>query len=496
MTTIPLLIMAGTVAAAGYLVFKFLLKLYRKPVLAIDLSPIDQPKWSDPKKIDELTEAFLCNGFEKAGDYRCGQLPSLILSGFVRPSEQTAGVIYDHPTCGIWVDCYVEYEDGGSLTVSNAPAGQEMDPMPQRTKIYSRETAVDALLKKLRAEARHGERVTITKEVFSSHVEDTYQKEMKWRLERGGPSSLEVLRVANTLGQSLDSEQLQEATQKIDGAWMKDNGKLKAKKRGPYPFDLPQEFQRPDTFRMKLEQTSDPVPRLNVQALPVYLVLIAALISWCYHGYHYNEEHYPVSLTALMVFFSVLIVLVLLFLGFYDYHRRVRLCPVLKRLADLRPGAFLVIRGSSPSLFYGREKWLGRLVFGEGGEHERASTRLDAVTWKPLGSLTISRSTLLGKVFGRSEEEVLPLTESEFSRAFTVSATDIRLARELLAPAVSEALLRLQEIGRPLVEVDGSRVSIYIECDLSRPRKEATLGRFLEEAEGILETVVQKAGQR
>ncbi|MCU0597563.1 MAG: hypothetical protein MUC98_19170 [Desulfobacterota bacterium] len=170
MTTIPLLIIAGTVAAAGYLVSKFLLKLYRKPVLAIDLSPIDQPKWSDPKKIDELTEAFLCNGFEKAGHYRCWQIPSLILSGFVRPSEQTAGVIYDHPTSGIWVDCYVEYEDGGSLTVSNAPSGQEMDPMPQRTKIYSRETAVDALLKKLRAEARHGERVTITKEVFSSHV--------------------------------------------------------------------------------------------------------------------------------------------------------------------------------------------------------------------------------------------------------------------------------------------------------------------------------------
>jgi hypothetical protein len=494
MTTITLLIIAGTVVAAGWLIFKFLLKLYRKPILEITLSPLDHPRWSNTQKITDLADSFLRLGFEAAGNYSCWEIPSLILSGFVRPSEQTAGVIYDHPTGGIWVDCYVQYTDGGSLTVSTAPTGHELDHMPQQTKIYSTGSSVDELLIRLRAERRHAERLTITKEEFPSHFEDSYRKEMNWRMERGGPSSLEVMRVANAMGRSLDSENLQNATQKIDDAWVKEKNKPKMKKRGPYEFDLPKEFQPPETFRLKLKQKSEPLPQLNVAALPVYLVLITPLVYWCYYGYQYNETHYPVSLTALIVFFSVLIALSLILMGFHDYHRRVRMCPVLKRVADLRPGAFLVIKGSSPSLLYARENWFGKLSFREGGEHEKASTRLDAVTNQSVGLLTISRNTLLNKVLW-SDKETLPLPESDFSRKFTVSGTDSEFAEKPLSPVISDAILRLEEIGRPFVEFDGSRVRIQIAGDLSRPRKEALLGKFLEEAEGIIEATVQQAGQ-
>jgi hypothetical protein len=495
MTTSTFLIITGTVVIAGYLIFKFLLKFYRKPILEIDLSPIDRPKWSDSRKIKDLADAFLRNGFEEAGNYSCWQIPSLIVAGFVRPSEQMAGVLYDHPAAGIWADCYVQYADGGSLTVSNARAGQEMDHMPQQTKIYATGSSVDELLKRLRAERRHAERLTITKEEFSSLFEDSYRKEMKWRMERGGPSSLEVMRVANAMGQSLDSEKLQNATQKIDDSWIREKSKPEVKKRGPYGFDLPKEFQRPERFRLKLEQKSEPVPQLNVAALPVYLVLITALVYWCYYGYQYNETHYPVSLTALIIFFSVLIAFSLILMGFHDYHRRVRMCPVLKRVADLRPGAFLVIKGSSPSLLYARENWLGKLSFRESGEHQKASTRLDAVTEHSLGSLAISRNTLMSKVFGRSDKETLPLPESDFSRKFTVSSTDTEFAEKLLNPATSDALLRLEKFGRPFVEMNGNSVGVEIEDDLSRPRKEAVLIEFLEEAEGIIEATVQQAGQ-
>jgi hypothetical protein len=495
MTTSTFLIITGTVVIAGYLIFKFLLKFYRKPILEIDLSPIDRPKWSDSRKIKDLADAFLRNGFEEAGNYSCWQIPSLIVAGFVRPSEQMAGVLYDHPAAGIWADCYVQYADGGSLTVSNARAGQEMDHMPQQTKIYATGSSVDELLKRLRAERRHAERLTITKEEFSSLFEDSYRKEMKWRMERGGPSSLEVMRVANAMGQSLDSEKLQNATQKIDDSWIREKSKPEVKKRGPYGFDLPKEFQRPERFRLKLEQKSEPVPQFNVAALPVYLVLITALVYWCYYGYQYNETHYPVSLTALIIFFSVLIAFSLILMGFHDYHRRVRMCPVLKRVADLRPGAFLVIKGSSPSLLYARENWLGKLSFRESGEHQKASTRLDAVTEHSLGSLAISRNTLMSKVFGRSDKETLPLPESEFSRKFTVSSTDTEFAEKLLNPATSDALLRLEKFGRPFVEMNGNSVGVEIEDDLSRPRKEAVLIEFLEEAEGIIEATVQQAGQ-
>ena len=490
-----LLVIAGTVGIAGYLLFRFLLNLYRKPILEINLSPLDHPKWSDKQKITDLVDSFLRNGFEAAGNYKCWEIPSLIVSGFVRPSEQITGVIYDHPISGIWIDFYVQYTDGESLTVSNAPRGHEMDHMPQQTKIYCKESSADELLNKLMDEMKKVERIPITKEDFPSHFEDQYRKEMKWRTDRGGPTSLEVMRVANAMGESLDSERLQDVTQKIDNAWMREKTKPKQKQIGSYEFDLPMEFQQPEGFRLKLEQKSEPIPQLNVPALPVYLVLITALAYWCYYGYEYNETHYPVSLTALIVFFSVFIALSLILMGFHDYRRRVRMCPLLKRVAALRAGAFLVIKGSSPSLFYARENWIGKLSFREGGEHEKASTRLDAVTKHSTGSLTISRNSLLGKVIGRSDKETLPLPESDFSRKFTVSGTDFAFAQKLLSPAISDAILRLEEIGRPFVEIDGTRVGLQIEDDLSRPRKEAVLGKFLEEAEAIVEATVQQSGQ-
>lgn len=493
--TALILIITGTVLVAGFLIFKFLINLYRKPILEITLSPVDNPKWSDTQKITGLVDSFLRNGFESAGNYRCWEIPSLIVSGFVRPSEQLAGVLYDHPTSGIWADVYVQYADGGSLTVSNAPAGNELDHLPQQTKIYCKGGSIDELLKRLLAETKKAGRIAITKEEFPSHFEDQYQKEMKWRMERGGPSSLEVMRVANDMGESLDSERLQDATQKISKTWMKEKSKPKKIKSRPYEAVLPEEFVQPDTFRQKMEQRSEPIPQLNLPALPVYLVFIAALAYWCYYGYQYNETHFPVSLTALIVFFSVFIVVFAIMMSFHEHHRRVRMCPLLKRIADLRPGAFLVIKGSSPSLFYAREEWIGKVRFEQGSKHENAFTRLDAITKHSMGSLTITKNTLFNKVLGWSDEETIPLPESDFSRKFSVSGTDTQFAEKLLSPAISDALLRLEEFGRPLVEIDRNSVGIEIRADLSGPRKEAVLGKFLEEAETIIEATVQKAGQ-
>ena len=97
---ITLLIISGTAVLAGWLIFKFLINLYRKPVLEINLSSVDNPKWSEIQKVTELVDSFLRNGFEAAGSYKCWEIPSLMISGFVRPSEQLTGILYDHPTSG------------------------------------------------------------------------------------------------------------------------------------------------------------------------------------------------------------------------------------------------------------------------------------------------------------------------------------------------------------------------------------------------------------
>ena len=495
MTNTTLLLIIGTAIVAGWLVFKLLLNLYRKPILEITLSPLDHPRWSDLEKITGLIDSFLRNGFEPAGNYGCREIPALIVSGFVQPSEQLAGVIYDHPTAGIWADLYVQYTDGGSLTVSSAAMGHELDSMPQQTKIYCPGNTVDELLKRLLAERKDTGRQTITREEFSSHFEESYEKEMKWRADRGGPTSLEVMRVANAMGESLDTEGLQQATQKTDQAWSKEKSRPRKKKGALYEPVLPKGFQQPETFRREMERKSAPIPRLTVPALPVYLVFIFVLAYWSYYGYQYNETHYPVSLTAVILFFAVVLVLVVALVRFHEYHRQVRLCPLLKRTADLRPGAFLVIQGSSPSLFYARESWIGKLSFIDNIENENTFTRLDAVTKHSTGSLTISRNSLIQKVIGWSDKETIPLPESDFTRKFSVSGTDTELAVRLLNTGITDALLRLADLGRPLVLIHGNSVSIETGDDLSRPRKEEVLGKFLEEAERIVEGVAQQTGQ-
>jgi len=44
-------------------------------------------------------------------------------------------------------------------------------------------------------------------------------------------------------------------------------------------------------------------------------------------------------------------------------------------------------------------------------------------------------------------------------------------------------------------EINSNLVGVEIEDDLSRPRKESLLRKFLEEAEQIIEAMVQQAGQ-
>jgi hypothetical protein len=312
---------------------------------------------------------------------------------------------------------------------------------------------------------------------------------MKWRTDRGGPTSSEVMKVAEEIGVSLDSERLQKKTEQIQDTWAKEKKKLGKVMKGRYGALLPRDFQRPELFRQRMEQKSGPIPQLNVPALPVYLVLISAIAYWCYYGYQYNKIHLPVSFTALVIFLSMFFVLFITLMWFRGYHRFVRICPVLKRIADLRPGAFLFITGTSPALFYAREQWTGKVTFQEGGEDSNSFTRVDVVTRHSVGLILISRKSFLNKVIGLGDEDVIQLPESDFSQKFSVSGTDAEFAKRLLSSTIMNAIIQLEEFKHPSVEIDRNTVAVQIDGDLSNPRKEAALSKFLEQAETIIDTL-------
>jgi hypothetical protein len=486
-----ILVVAACVIIAGWLVYRFLINLMSKPVLEINLTPIGTAKWSDKKKAADLTDWFLRNGFEPAGLYECWEMPGLIISGFVLPSEQTLGIIYDHPIGGIWIDLCEEYTDGGSLTVSNASTGQSMDHMPQTTKIYLKESPVDELYQKFLSERSKAGRKAVSKEEFASTFEAAYKKEMKWRIDRGGPTSSEVMKVAIETGVLLDGENLQKKTEQVQDIWEKEKRKLGKEKRPALQAVLPTNFQRPEIYRQGLEQKSGPPPQLNLPPLPVYLTLAAAICWWCYYGYQYTRSHAPISFTAILVFFGVFLVFFIPLMWFRAYHRQVRSYPILKRTADSRPGAFLFISGSSSTLLYAREKWIGKVTFIEGSEHQDAVTRLDAVTGHIGGTLIISRKSMFNKVFGSSDMEKFRMPDDDFGRIFTASGTDPAFAGRLIASAIPSAVMGLKEFDKPYIEIDRNLVSVKTGKDLSSPRKEAALNRFLDAAEAVIDEVVQ-----
>ena len=61
--------------------------------------------------------------------------------------------------------------------------------------------------------------------------------------------------------------------------------------------------------------------------------------------------------------------------------------------------------------------------------------------------------------------------------------------------AANSANTGVGETFELFAEINSNLVGVEIEDDLSRPRKESLLRKFLEEAEQIIEAMVQQAGQ-
>jgi hypothetical protein len=269
-------------------------------------------------------------------------------------------------------------------------------------------------------------------------------------------------------------------------------------KDAAFPFDgeeesvpiaaagLPPVFRDPGEFRRVLEQRSEPPPRVSVPAPPVYLLLVCAMVSWCYYGYRYNQTHFPVPLKELVVFFAVLLVPFIFTLFFRDLDRRVKLHPLLSRTAALRPGAFVVTEHKRPRLFYARESWLGMVCFEEGGEDRDAFTRLEARMREPRGRLSIRKRGVLDKVFSGSVKHLVTVAGNDFGRKYLIWSPDENFARKFLDARVEGAIFRLSAIGQPRVDFDGTFVRVSVGTDTSKWRRATALARFLAEAETIV----------
>jgi ankyrin repeat protein len=165
-----------------------------------------------------LCAAFVERGFWPLASYVVPELQDVRIFAFDHADEPGWAVVYEHPDAGVFCDLYVQYDDGRSLTVSNAPSGHELEQREGHAKHFDASADADALLERLRVLREPSAYGIVNAERFAAIFEQAWADECDWRVTRG-PSGSEIAAVAAELGMDLDDETqgLAELTGMLEG---------------------------------------------------------------------------------------------------------------------------------------------------------------------------------------------------------------------------------------------------------------------------------------
>ncbi len=186
----------------------------------IHLVPDTEPDWVSEDAAEQAVSAFSSLGFTDVGAYKIKEMKSVKLFGLIHPPEQITAVVYRHEDVGVWSDVGIEYENGESLTVSNAPLGGEMDVRPNARKIIIKGLDEIQLLEKVMQERKRAPCKSVSAENFASEFERSYAEDMDWRNSRGTTKE-EIRRVAENMDgdfsdNDIDAAYLQSLGNEID----------------------------------------------------------------------------------------------------------------------------------------------------------------------------------------------------------------------------------------------------------------------------------------
>jgi hypothetical protein len=162
--------------------------------------------FKDRKKIREVSEELFGLGFNSAGNFAIKEMPGVLIAAFSHIDRRYYGVIYEHPSVGIFYDLVAKYEDETSLTASNSPMGGQMDSMPGHGKIYDKSGTISQLFNGMNAKIEDKPLKKVNPGTFQKDFEDAFAREMAWRASRGGATEDEIRRVADGMDEEFDEE--------------------------------------------------------------------------------------------------------------------------------------------------------------------------------------------------------------------------------------------------------------------------------------------------
>jgi|GEM_PF-2736582 len=177
------------------------------PPLRIDLEPLDEPEWTDIEKVQTITDALQQAGYQPDGFYESYAPIHVKIQGFKNRNLPGFAALYEiDQISAIYLDLSCELSDGTQISVSTTP-DDGMDH-PEFSKMIrlahldlSDPGSVHELHNRIREETSGKTMVDQTDKHFEEVFKKAWARSMDWRIERGGITTEEVIRVSSKDGQ-------------------------------------------------------------------------------------------------------------------------------------------------------------------------------------------------------------------------------------------------------------------------------------------------------
>lgn len=179
--------------------------------LTVKLRRDPEPSWFADKAARKGDADMRRLGYEFAGAFTIDEMPGVQLVGYCHKEFGIYGAYYNHPAAGRWFDLCADFVDGGELTVTNAPQGEQLDHRPGTEKHFRKGDTIDALHAFIADRVSPNPVTPVAIENFAGAFEAAYAREMAWRSARNGISEEEFRRVAATTEHGLAPERWSEA---------------------------------------------------------------------------------------------------------------------------------------------------------------------------------------------------------------------------------------------------------------------------------------------
>ena len=164
--------------------------------LPATISFIQEPSasWKKMGEGDRAFEELEAMRFVPIGIFRIPEL-GILASGFVREEDQLAALVFELPGVTRWVEVFLEYQNGDSLSVSNAQLSSGLDSMPGERSVNQKGLSVRQVVERIRLERGAGLARTIRASDLTRLYREAYRRKQEWRRSRGGITTEEALRM-------------------------------------------------------------------------------------------------------------------------------------------------------------------------------------------------------------------------------------------------------------------------------------------------------------